>query len=286
MSSTESTGRGAAVIIGGGSGIGRALAMAFADAGHPIVIGDVSRERLDETIGDLEAAGVRVLGVQTDVTDWDSVSRLADATFAAFGRVEYLVNGVGIESVGSLWEVSPEVWSSVIGINLTGVFHGVRAFLPRMGAQPEPSHIVNISSVAAITSSPKNAPYAASKHGVQALTECLFVECAEAFPQISVSVVCPAAVDTNIFADALTEGERASESARLELEQMREHLAVHGISSERAAEIIVEGVRRGDFWITTHPERFQVLAERRARFLEAQLEPVGNVAAERRRVSH
>lgn len=282
MSSTDPRPTGAAVVLGGGSGIGRSLSFAFAEAGHPVVVGDISQERLDETVRDLTAAGARVVGVRVDVTDWDSVAAFADAAFDACDRVEYLINGVGIESVGALWEVSPEVWSKVVDINLTGVFHGVRAFLPRMGERPEASHVVNISSVAAITSSPKNGAYAASKHGVQALTECLYVECAEAFPQVSVSVVCPAAVDTNIFADALSEGESASEAAVAELDQMREYLAVHGISSDRAAEMIIEGVRRGDYWITTHPERFQVLANRRAEFLAKQLEPVGNVAAERR----
>jgi NAD(P)-dependent dehydrogenase (short-subunit alcohol dehydrogenase family) len=270
---------GCAVITGAGSGIGAALAHRAVADGLPVVIADIAAERLAETAASQEARGGEVLAVQTDVTDPASVERLAEQAYERFGAVRLLVNSAGIESVGYLWEMSPENWRRVQNVNVQGAFHAVRAFVPRMGADRQPSHVVNIASVAAIASAPRNAAYCASKHALLAMTECLHVECAEAFPQVSVSVVCPAAVATQIFEDALDE-EETSAAAERELQAMRRHLAEDGISPARAAELIFDGVARGDFWITTHPERFAEIARRRADMLLGRTAPQPNVARE------
>src|SRR5699024_8441869 len=169
----------------------------------------------------------------------------------------------GIESVGYLWEISIETWRKVQGVNVDAVFYAVKAFLPRMAEQGRDGHIVNVSSVAAVTNAPKNGAYGVSKHAVQALTEILYVECQEKHPNISVSVVCPAAVDSQIFNDALTEGAVASEDSQTELAEMRTYLSEHGISAEEAAKRIRAGIDSREFWIATHPERFTELARRR-----------------------
>jgi NAD(P)-dependent dehydrogenase (short-subunit alcohol dehydrogenase family) len=271
---------GCTVITGAASGIGAALAERVVADGSPVVIADLDGENLEATAAALRDRGGDVLAVPTDVTDADQVQRLADAAYDRHGAVRMLVNNAGIESVGHLWEMSPENWRRVQQVNADGVFHGIRAFVPRMGADPRPSHVVTVVSVAGITTAPRNGAYVASKHAALALVEGLYVECAERFPHLLVSAVMPAAVTTQIFEEALTEGAGAEAAAQEELDVMRRHLVEHGISATAAAEIILEGTARGDFWITTHPERFREIAGRRAAQLSELRPPVGNIARE------
>lgn len=280
MASNTTDPHGCTVITGAGSGIGAALAHHAVERGSAVVIADISTERLDRTCRTLAGRGAEVLAVPTDVTDAVSVERLADAAYARFGSVRMLVNNAGIESVGYLWDMSAANWRRVQAVNADGTFHGIRAFVPRMGQDPRPSFLVNVASVAAITSAPRNAAYVASKHAVLAMTECLHVECQERFPQISVSVACPAAVSTQIFDDALAEEQSSDVTAEEELQAMRRHLVQDGITPDRAAELILEGAERGEFWITTHPERFGEIAQRRATMLTERAAPKANVARE------
>lgn len=281
MSTPEERPWGCAVITGAANGIGAALAEGAVVQGSAVVLADLDAHGLAETAASLESRGAEVLVVPTDVTDAAQVDRLADAAFDRFGAVRMLFNNAGIESVGYLWDMSPANWRRVQQVNADGVFHGIRSFVPRMGADPRRSHVVTTVSVAAITSSPRNAAYVASKHAALAITEGLYVECQERFPQIIVSAVLPAAVTTQIFEEALTEGASADNAALGELHAMRRYLVDHGITPAQAAEIVFDAVARGDFWITTHPERFAEIAARRADMLTALTPPAGNVARER-----
>lgn len=268
-----------AVITGAGSGIGAALGRLAAHVGMRVVLADVDATRLEETRVGLVETGADVLAVPTDVRDADAVDALAAAAFDAFGSVELLVNNAGIESVGRVWEMSPESWQRMQRVNVDGAFHGIRSFVARMGANPLPSYVVNVASVAAISSSAMNSAYHASKHAVLALTECLHIECSEVFPQISVSVVCPAAVTTRIFDDALSD--TAEEPATREmLDVMRGHLREDGITPDEAARRILDGIAERRFWIPTHPQRFADIAARRAAMLTGLTPPQGNVATE------
>ena len=269
------------VITGAADGIGKALAKTFFDGGDTVVAIDINEARLNAMAEEFATGAGLVVPMMADVSDSEAVDSLAAAVFDRFERVDLLVNNAGIESVGYLWETAPETWRKVQGVNVDGVFYAIRAFVPRMGEQGAPGQIVNVSSVAAVTNSPRNGAYGVSKHAVQALTEILYVECQEKYPDISVSVVCPAAVDSRIFQDALTEGERSSAESQQELTEMQQYLSQHGISVDDAAERIRAGIDSGDFWITTHPERFAVLARRRASFLERQGSPAPNMAEER-----
>lgn len=245
---------GCAVITGAGSGIGAALARQAGALGMDVVIADISQERLRQTEAELSSRGVRVLAVPTDVRDAAQVERLADAAYDRFGSIRLLVNNAGVESVGYIWDTSPETWARVQEVNANGTFHGIRSFVPRMGAYAAPSSIVNVASIAAITSGTQNAAYFASKHAVLAMTECLHLECAEQFPQVSVSVVCPAAVTTRIFED--------------------------GITAEDAARRILTGAAEKQFRIHTHPERFAEIAARRAEMLTSGSVPRSNAWTE------
>lgn len=266
-----------AVVTGSGSGIGAAVARAAAEVGMRVVLADLDAARLEAVRAELAASGAEVLAVPTDVGDPDAVIALAEAAHDAFGSVELLVNNAGIESVGRLREMSPESWQRLQRVNVNGTFNGIRAFVGRMGANPRPTYVVNVASVAAISSTTMNTAYMASKHAVLAMTECLYLECQEEFPRMSVSVVCPAAVSTRIFEDALTDtaGETATEAT---LGVMRGHLRTDGITPAEAARSILEGAAERRFWILPHPDVFARLAARRAAMLTDLLPPSANVA--------
>ena len=258
---------GTAVVTGAGSGIGEAAAHRAAALGMNVVLADVSAGRLEAVAADLRAAGTQALAVPTDVRDADAVDALADAAYAEFGSVAVLLNNAGVESLGYTWEVPADEWRRVIDVNLLGVFHGIRSFVPRMGADPRPSHIVNTSSVGGIAITPRMTAYAASKHGVQALTECLHLECAEAFPQITVSVFSPGQVATRIFEDAPVH-DATADDAGFWRDQIRD-----GMTPAAAATLLFDGIARDEFWILTHPEAFERLASKRARVLSGKLRP-------------
>lgn len=267
---------GCAAITGAGSGIGAALARQVAVLGMDVVIADISAERLDRTEAELNSLGARVLAVPTDVRDAAQVDRLSDAAYDRFGTVRLLVNNAGVESVGHIWDMSPETWARVQEVNANGTFHGIRSFVPRMGANPNPSSVVNVASIAAITSGTQNAAYFASKHAVLGMTECLHLECREQFPQMSVSVVCPAAVTTRIFEDALTDQVSPGSSTANKLEATRKHIRHDGITADNAAQRILAGAAEKQFWINTHPERFREIAANRAAMLTRLSAPQSN----------
>lgn len=258
---------GTAVVTGAGSGIGESAARRAAELGMNVVLADISAERLEAVASDLRAGGSAVLPVPTDVRDAAAVDALADAAYSEFGSVSVLLNNAGLESLGFTWEVPADEWRRVIDVNLLGVFHGIRSFVPRMGADPRRSHIVNTCSVGGIAITPRMTAYAASKHGVQALTECLYLECAEAFPQITVSVFSPGQVATRIFEDAPVHDETAAD-AGFWRDQIRD-----GMTPDIAAKLLFEGIARDDFWILTHPDAFERLASKRARVLSEKLRP-------------
>ena len=178
-----------AVVTGGAGGIGAGIAAALAEQGARVVLVDVAQERLAATAARLRARGADVATAVVDVADPDAVEALAARLFDAGDPVRVLVNNAGVEATGPLWDTPVDQWRRLFGINVDGVFHGIRSFVPRMGASPDRSYVVNISSIGGISTGPFMAPYVASKHAVQALTECLHLEVAKLFPQIQVSVV-------------------------------------------------------------------------------------------------
>lgn len=256
-----------AVITGAGSGIGRALAERAAAQGMNVVLADVDAQRVEQVTDLLRSRGAAAIGVPTDVSDAAAVDRLADTAYAEFGSVALLVNNAGIESVGHVWDLAPESWRRLLDVNVDGVFHGLRSFVPRMGADPRTSYVVNVASVGALATAALNSAYHASKHAVLALTECVHLECRDSFPQVEVSVVCPSAVQTRIFEDAAVSG-----SGAVWRDTMRGYLTQGGISPEAAAEAILSGLGSG-FWIHTHPEDFAFFAARRAGMLLEQTAP-------------
>jgi NAD(P)-dependent dehydrogenase (short-subunit alcohol dehydrogenase family) len=187
-----------AVVTGAASGIGRAFAQRWADEGMKVVLADVEVDPLDVARAELEAAGTEVLAVPTDVADPAQVDALADATLERFGAVHLVCNNAGVGGGGPSWEVSQEDWDWVLGVNLWGVIHGIRAFVPHLVAQDE-GHVVNTASIAGFAYAPMMGPYNASKAAVVAISETLKAELELQGSKVGVTVVCPGWVNTRIF---------------------------------------------------------------------------------------
>ena len=189
-----------AVITGAASGIGLALAQRFAREGMRLVLADIEAAALARVQAQFQAQGVPALAVQVDVMDEAQVAALADAAYRRYGAVHLLCNNAGVTAPAlraPTWETRTADWQWVLGVNLMGVVHGVRAFVPRMLAGGEPGHIVNTASVAGLISGP--GPYFASKHGVVCLSEGLYKDLRAAGAKLSASVLCPGLIRTAIL---------------------------------------------------------------------------------------
>jgi NAD(P)-dependent dehydrogenase (short-subunit alcohol dehydrogenase family) len=135
-----------AVVTGGANGIGRGIAAALADAGSNVVVADIEAANAQGVAQELRERGVRALGARVDVTDASSLEALADLAFRELGAVHLLFNNAGVGAMATVDAVSQGDWAWVIAVNLSAVYNGVRAFVPRMRAQKEPCHIVNTAS--------------------------------------------------------------------------------------------------------------------------------------------
>jgi NAD(P)-dependent dehydrogenase (short-subunit alcohol dehydrogenase family) len=188
------------VVTGAGSGIGRAIALAFAARGAKLHLTDLRRERLDEVAASVQKAGGRATLHAVDSRTPADVEALAAAVFAEDGRVDVLCNNAGVGHSGRAHEMPLATWQEIIQTNLMGPVHGVVAFLPRMLAQEGSSHIVNTASIAGLMGLPGMSAYCASKFGVVGMTEALAVELPP--DKVRVHAICPGVIRTNIVKDS------------------------------------------------------------------------------------
>lgn len=241
-----------AVVSGAGSGIGAALARALASRRLKVALADIDGERIEALAGELRGTGADVVPVRTDVADFAAVEAAARTIMDRWGPVHLLINNAGIETTGLIWELPPQRWATTIGVNLDGVFHGVRAFVPGMIAAGEPAHVVNLSSVGGLAIAAYQIPYVATKHAVLAFSESLHLELATEKIPIGVSVVLPGPVATDIFTRAVSaDTDGPGERHRNE---MRGLLDAYGMPPAEVAEQILAGVAADELWIHTHPE--------------------------------
>ncbi len=188
----------AAVITGGASGMGRAMADRFGAAGARIMIADVEGPAMDAAVAEMNDAGVDAVGVLTDVSSERDMDELAEAAFARFGQVNVVCNNAGVGGGGLMHELTTADWEWILGVNLWGVIHGIRVFLPHLMEHGD-GHIVNTGSIAGHTSYPNIGPYNASKHAVVTISETLYNELQDSGSPVGVSVLCPGLVTTNII---------------------------------------------------------------------------------------
>jgi NAD(P)-dependent dehydrogenase (short-subunit alcohol dehydrogenase family) len=262
-----------AVVTGAGSGIGRALAQRFVAEGMKVVLADVDEVRLRAVESQLTEAGGDVWPVAVDTALEESVQALAQRTLDRYGAAHVLCNNAGVVGTGDPWTGPISVWDWVVGINLYGVIHGVRAFLPIMEEQGE-GHIVNTASMAGLLAMPGAAPYNVTKSGVVALSEGLFIELKGKGSPVSVSVLCPGFVRTDLmtqltWADRLGERPPASQNPVGQfMEQALRDGVEQGIAPDVVASRVLEAIQANQFWILTHPDYGSAAVERMQRAVE------------------
>ena len=250
-----------AVITGGASGLGRAMAERFAREGMKLVLADVEPNALAKAESEMKAGGATVIGVRTDVSKAAEVEALAKRTLDAYGAVHLVANNAGVSPLGNAWENSVADWEWILGVNLWGVIHGLRVFTPIMLAQGGEGHIVNTASVAGLISPPSSAMYNVTKHAVVTLTETLYHDLARKQSKIGCSVLCPAYVPTGIVDSERNRPALLRNAAREKTAEdlAREAMLRKAVSSGRqtaddVAQKVFEAVRDERFYIITHPK--------------------------------
>lgn len=270
---------GVAVITGGASGLGKALALAAAARGLKLVLADVQQDVLDATLTELRAGGAEAIGVLVDVSDPTAVEALASRAEQAFGRVTLVFNNAGVTSGGPVWESTERDWEWVLGVNLKGVIHGVRSFTPRMlaWAAGDPAYrgrIVNTASMAGLITAPGMGVYAVSKHAVVALTECLHHDLQLATTQVGAAVLCPSYVTTAIADSERNRPEHLANTQAPTKAQLASRAAAQkaiqegGLSAAQVADITLAAVERDAFYVFPSPETLAVVKARFGHVLE------------------
>lgn len=270
MSSTDTViARGnVAVITGGAGGIGLAVAERLRDRGMKLVLADIDEPKLRAVESRLNESGGDVIGVVCDTAVAESVTALAEAALDRFGAAHLLFNNAGVVGAGDAWGGSFDLWERTIGVNLYGVVHGIRSFLPIMTEQGS-GHIVNTASMAGLTALPGAAPYNATKHAVVAISEGLYLELGATGSPIGVSVLCPGFVKTDLM---------KNEPARVDSPiggLIREVLSAgveDGIPASDVADALVDAVDGRRFWVLTHADMRHIPVERMER-AESQTNP-------------
>ena len=265
-----------AVITGAGSGIGRGIAEHAAKAGMRLVLADINEESLNETLALVKSFGVEAISRVTDVSSLDEVENLASQTYETFQNCHLLFNNAGVLGPASLSEVNREMYDWLININLGGCFNGIHAFLPRMKASGEESHIIATCSTSGFIAYPMLSLYSASKFGIRGLMTSLRSELTMSNSNVGVSIVCPGEVTTNIVNSTFQSNEPADNKpvADIDPTAMLEVAAedaqnTYPISPLEAAQGIFAGIENKEFYIFTHKGYKRQLEDISSEYLEA-----------------
>lgn len=243
-----------AVVTGAASGIGRGLADALAAEGMKVVLADIEAGRLEEVAVEMRDTGAQVLPVVTDVTDASSVEALAQRTIDAFGAVHVVCNNAGVFTAGVSWEAPIEDYEWVLGVNVWGVIHGCRTFIPIMLKQDTEGHIVNTASMAGVTNGPYSAPYYMSKHAVLSLSESIYHELQMRSAKIGISALCPELVATNINNSSRNrpvalQRKKSPPTESESVEAALSNFIMTGTAPATIAQRVVQGIRDEHFYI-------------------------------------
>ncbi len=265
-----------AVITGGASGIGLAIAQKCVNEGMKVVLADIDEAPLTKAEAELNALGATVLGVKTDVSKRRDMELLARRAQDTFGQVDLLFNNAGVAGGGASWETTWNDWEWIIGINLWGVIHGVKVFTPLMLAQNTEGHIINTSSMAGLIVGAGSAPYAATKHAVVALSESLYLSLQERNSLVKVSVLCPGLVRTNIVNAQRNKPDALRDQPVAQTPQMLARLAAFNAAIEASmppchvADVVFDAIRKEQFYILPHPEYTEVIQLRTDKLLQLE----------------
>lgn len=247
-----------AVVTGAASGIGRGIAQQLQAAGAQVVIADVEQEALDKA-----AEEMGVVGIRTDVSNYDSVDALARQVVERFGTVHVLVNNAGVGPLGRIADLSMSDWRWVLDVNLFGVIHGVQAFLPILKGNPEGGYIVNNSSMSGVMSAPKTACYTVSKFGVVALSEVLAMELEEEDSPIGVSVLMPGPTRSQIGSSFRNRSKHADTGlADVKMDELEVLDGIPWKEPTEIGDIVIEGMARGSLYVFTHAQMLETVRSR------------------------
>ena len=274
-----------AVVTGGASGIGRALAERLAAESMRVVVADIEEPPLSETVRSIRAAGGEAIAVACDVASWPSVEALRDKVVQAYGPADVLCNNAGVAATGNVAELSLKSWEWCLGVNLWGVIHGCRAFLGAMIGRGS-GHIVNTASILGHLSSAGLGPYNVSKHGVVAISETLHAEMLAEGTGVGVTCLCPGLVSTNILDSERNRPERlldedgagswdsgavaagAGDDARAAIRE----LYSQAMDPSQVADMVLEAIAADRLWLFTDVD-FDAAIAARHRDIEARRTP-------------
>jgi NAD(P)-dependent dehydrogenase (short-subunit alcohol dehydrogenase family) len=252
------------VITGAASGIGKGIAQAFAADGAKLVLSDIAAEPLETLGSELRQSGCEVTTHVCDVSDADQVEQLAEFTYQSFGACHVLCNNAGVvENNLKAWELTLEDWNWVLGINLMGVVHGVRSFVPRMLASNEAGHVVNTASIGGLISGLALPAYSVSKHAVVAFSECLYNDLSRESAEVTASVLCPGWVNTDIAdSDRNREARPEMSEENLRSRNAFKQSISNGLEPIEVGHIVTNGIKEKQFYLYTHPSWNTVVADR------------------------
>lgn len=267
-----------AVVTGGASGIGKAVALALAAESMKVVVADIEQPPLDSTVAEIEMAGGVASGVVCDVSDWESVDRLRTRCESVFGPADVVMNNAGVAGGGSISMLDLKAWEWTLAVNLWGVIHGVKSFLPAM-IERGSGHVINTASIAGHLTSTGMGAYNASKHAVVAFSETLQQEMLEGDTGVGVTCLCPGFVATNIINSERNRQERYLDPGpdlgsdmgdSLDGTQLGDagsaiaDLYAAQMDPARVAEQVVAAIRANQFWLFTDDLADGMIRERHA----------------------
>jgi NAD(P)-dependent dehydrogenase (short-subunit alcohol dehydrogenase family) len=253
-----------AVLTGAGSGFGLECARIGAKLGMNLVLADVQADALERSAAEMASTGAQVLAMQVDVSKAEQVDTLAAATKERFGAPHFVFNNAGVGSAGLIWENTLKDWEWVLGVNLMGVVHGVRAFTPMMleAAAKDPAwtgHIVNTASMAGMVNMPNMGIYNVSKHAVVSLTETLYQDLSLVSDQVSASVLCPFFVPTGIHQSHRNRPEGMAEEKPTRSQMIGQAMSEKAVTSGKVtaaevAQMVFDAIATNRFYVFSHPQ--------------------------------
>lgn len=270
---------GVAVITGAGSGIGSGLARHAGGLGMKVIVADINGAAAEKVASEIRSAGGKAEAIVVDVSEPAELDRLASEVHTKQGPVRLLVNNAGIETIGFTWEIPTDRWETTLNVNLHGMIHGVRAFVPQMLESGEECWIANLASIGSFGIMPTQTPYILTKHAAQSFSECLYLEMEIKGAPIHVCTVIPGSVKTGIFDPEHGEGENDFSTQQRKV--MHDMMAAYGMELPEAAQIIFDGLAKGDFWVSTQPQMTRDMVAGRIAYFQSEAAPVlgGEVAA-------
>jgi NAD(P)-dependent dehydrogenase (short-subunit alcohol dehydrogenase family) len=279
-----------AVVTGAASGIGRGLAEHCLKEGMKVVLADIEEDALVQAETEMKAAGASVISVLTDVSKASDVETLAQRSVDAFGAVHILFNNAGIAAGTTIWESTIADWEWTINVNLWGVIHGVRTFVPIMLKQKAECHIVNTASMAGLISGPGNGIYTVTKHGVVSLSETLYHELNGVNARINVSVLCPGYINTQIMDCERNRPSQLENDPDLVaaikdkpevqfIEEFMRKAVQNGLSPSETAEYVFNAIKKEEFYILANSGYFKEMAKMRAEDIIYERNPTDSTSA-------